>query len=278
MSKFLLKEDAPLLEIVRQWLPHMKVKMTSLLLVEDEKIVEIVLNQLGKVISSDDKHKTAAKSAYDILTAVSCTFKVLNNDQDRKFCAAIVCELLGVCMTLYDDWEVQDAVGDLYRTADEEGFYQFMGKTQLTLSFNDKTESCPFADLKYLLNPQSDKPNFFAPKKNLQELLKKTWFEEFRNDLRYDVRWTDAFVEALMASEYGEGIAQQWAVKGARGKRDQIRGYVVGVLKDAGVLKGSNDSIARKIGITENPRTFSSYMGDGKKQPYAEWVKEYVAG
>ena len=43
--------------------------------------------------------------------------------------------------------------------------------------------------------------NFFAPKKNLQELLKQAWFAEVRTDAKYDARWTDSFVEALMASE-----------------------------------------------------------------------------
>ena len=119
--------------------------------------------------------------------------------------------------------------------------------------------------------------NFFAPKKNLQELLKQAWFADVRTDAKYDAQWTDGFVEALMTSEYGEGIARQWAVTGARNKRNQLKGYVVGLLKDSGVLKSSYDAIAAKIGITEKSRTFSRAMGDGKKQPYADWVKEYVS-
>ena len=125
---------------------------------------------------------------------------------------------------------------------------------------------------------EKEELNLFAPKKNLQDLLREAWFAELRTDEKYDAQWTDGFVEALMASEYGETIARQWAVKGVRNKRNQIKGYVVGLLKDSGVLAGSNDSIARQVGITEKPRTFSSYMGDGKHQPYAEWVKEYVVG
>ncbi len=159
-----------------------------------------------------------------------------------------------------------------------------MGQQQAEAASADSTTDAEEADdeepdNKPTAAPAPEEPlNLFAPKKNLQELLKGAWFAEVRTDGKYDARWTDAFVETLMQSEYGEGIARQWAVKGGRNKRDQIKGYVVGVLKDAGVLKGSYDSIARKIGITEKPRTFSSYMGDGKKQPYAEWVQEYVAG
>ncbi|MBR1558225.1 MAG: hypothetical protein IJ647_10830 [Prevotella sp.] len=120
--------------------------------------------------------------------------------------------------------------------------------------------------------------NFFAPKKNLQELLKQAWFAEVRTDKKYDATWTDAFIEALMASEYGEGIARQWAVKGARNKRNQLKAYVVGLLKDAGVLKGSYDAIATMIDPNDKKRTLATNMSRGKKQPYADWVKGYVTG
>ena len=118
--------------------------------------------------------------------------------------------------------------------------------------------------------------NFFAPKKNLQELLKQAWFAEVRTDEKFDAAWTDAFVEALMASEYGEGIARQWAVKGARNKRTLLKAYVVGLLKDGGVLKGSYLAIANMTGQNNGKRTFSTNMSRGKKQPYADWVKEYI--
>jgi len=120
--------------------------------------------------------------------------------------------------------------------------------------------------------------NYFAPIKHLQNLLKEPWFKEVRKKDEYDEQWTDAFVSALMESEWKDTIAKEWAVKGERKKITQIKGYIVGLLKDAGVLKGSYNSIAEKIGITEESRTFSKYMSDGKKQPYADWVKDYVSG
>lgn len=120
--------------------------------------------------------------------------------------------------------------------------------------------------------------NRFAPKKNLQELLKEEWFAEVRSDEKYDAVWTDGFIGELMASEYGEGIARQWAVEGARQKRNQIKAYVVGLLKDAGVLKGSYIMIGNKTGLNNKERTFSTDMSRGKKQPYAAWVKESVTG
>lgn len=119
--------------------------------------------------------------------------------------------------------------------------------------------------------------NYFAPTKNLQELLRQPWFKALRTNERYNQQWTDGFVSALMASEYKDGIAQDWAIQGKRRKVTQIKGYIVGLLSDAGVLKGSYDSIAAKIGLTTDPRSFSRYMSQGKKQPFAEWVSDYVS-
>ena len=120
--------------------------------------------------------------------------------------------------------------------------------------------------------------NYFAPTKNLQELLKQDWFKELRTKDEYNETWTDAFIGALMESEWKHRIATDWAVQGGRKKITQIKGYIVGLLKDAGVLKGSYDSISNNLGITEDPRTFSRYMCNGKKQPYSEWIKDYVEG
>lgn len=127
------------------------------------------------------------------------------------------------------------------------------------------------------MDGNSSSLNLAAPKIHLQRLLQQSWFAEKRTDDKYDAQWTDGFIEALMASEYGEGIARDWAVKGARDKKNLLKGYVVGLLKDVGVLKGSYDAIAERVGITSAARTFSRYMGKGKNQPYADWVKEYVA-
>ena len=120
--------------------------------------------------------------------------------------------------------------------------------------------------------------NYFAPTKNLQELLRQPWFKALRTDARFDQQWTDDFISALMASEFKDGIAQDWAIQGKRRKVTQIKGYIVGLLSDAGVLKGSYDSIAARIGLTDDPRSFSRYMSQGKKQPFADWVSDYVSG
>jgi len=116
--------------------------------------------------------------------------------------------------------------------------------------------------------------NYFAPTNSLKRLLKGSWFAEVRSKDDYDEEWTDKFIDALMQSEHRDQIALEW---GKEGKPLQIKGHIVGLLKDAGVLKGSYDNIAEKISLTDNFRTFSKYMGAGKKQPFADWVKCYVS-
>ena len=115
--------------------------------------------------------------------------------------------------------------------------------------------------------------NTFAPSKHLKVLLQQEWFEIHRTDKRYDQQWTEAFISALMRSEHGQYIAEEWS---KNKRQDFIRGCVLGLLKDGGVIKGSMDSIARSAGVCENYRTLSRYMGQCMQEPYAEWVKAYL--
>ena len=124
--------------------------------------------------------------------------------------------------------------------------------------------------------PVEEELNYFAPTNSLQLLLKQPWFNETRSDKKYTAKWTDAFVEALMASKYSEQIAREWYNDGRLDKCTQIKGYLLGLLKDVKVLKGSYDTIAGKVNLMDNARSFSRYMSKGKKQSYAQWVKRYV--
>lgn len=126
--------------------------------------------------------------------------------------------------------------------------------------------------------PVEEELNYEAPKINLQQLLKQPWFAEVRSEEKYDAAWTDAFVDSLMGSEYGEALAREWNNGGRLDRCTQIKGYLLGLLKDAGALKGSYDAIAEKANLMDNPRSFSRYMANGKKQPYAQWVKGCVKG
>ena len=120
------------------------------------------------------------------------------------------------------------------------------------------------------LNPQL---NYFAPAKNLKVLLAEEWFEIHRTDKRFDGQWTEALVNALMRSEHKDYIATEW---GKDKRQDFIRGCLLGLLKEGGVIKGSMDSIARSANVCDNYRTFSKYMGQCRQEPYADWVLEYV--
>ena len=53
---------------------------------------------------------------------------------------------------------------------------------------------------------------------------------------------------------------------------------IVGCLKDAGVIKGSYNQIAKLLDLDdEKPATtLAKYLGMGKKQPYFEWIADYV--
>ena len=134
---------------------------------------------------------------------------------------------------------------------------------------------------------QKEELNFFQPKRHLQDLLKQPWFAEVRTNERYDDTWTDSLVAALMTSEHGEGIARDWALTGHNSRKNQIKGRVVGLLKDNNVIKGASrnsySELAAIVGIIVNEQNgkdpygaFAKYMSQGKKQPYADWVKDYV--
>lgn len=117
--------------------------------------------------------------------------------------------------------------------------------------------------------------NYFAPTKHLKVLLKAEWFGMLTtDDKKYDAAWCDRFVDGLMASEHRDHIAGEWAVTD---KRLKLKCMVIGGLKDAGVLRGSYNSIAKLLDIDdENAETLAKYMGLGKKQPYADWISDYI--
>lgn len=124
------------------------------------------------------------------------------------------------------------------------------------------------------LNPQL---NYFAPAKNLKVLLTEEWFGMLTADEKlFTTKWLHGFVDALMASEWRDQIASDWTVAD---KRLGLKCMIIGLLKDAGVIRGSYNSIAKLLDMdNENPATLAKYMGMGKKQPYAEWIADYVKG
>ena len=114
----------------------------------------------------------------------------------------------------------------------------------------------------------------FAFKKNMKELLYKQWFSKVKTDKRYDKKWIDAFVEDLMNSEWRHIIEEEWQKSD---KRLSLKANIIGCLKVAGVIDGSNLSIASAI-VKDSDidiKTFASYIGRGAKRPFCEWIVEY---
>ena len=132
---------------------------------------------------------------------------------------------------------------------------------------------------KYLMGANNclqslENTKLFAPYFHIKEMLKSEWFRNLRIDAKYNDKWADAFAEALMRSEFGQQIADDW-----KEKANQIKGYVIGCLKEAGVFKAyvSNESIARDAAIISKTRTFAKWIGKGaREQPYIEWIKNHV--
>ena len=125
---------------------------------------------------------------------------------------------------------------------------------------------------------QMDEPeekNTYAPMNRLENLLKGDWFKECRTDGKYNAKWISGFVEALMESEWKDLIADEWSVKD---KRLMLKCKIIGVLIDAGVLRGNYSQLAKVLPDKEGKKTASlaEYMGKGKHEPYADWIIEYV--
>ena len=121
--------------------------------------------------------------------------------------------------------------------------------------------------------PEEEKLNYFQPQLHLKKLLMMEWFELLRVNKTYTTKWKEGLVEGLMESKWRDQIAREWAMQN---RKDAMRGYLIGILKDTGVLKGSYDSISVVARIMDNTRTFSRYMSRGKKQAWYSWVADYV--
>lgn len=117
--------------------------------------------------------------------------------------------------------------------------------------------------------------NYYAPQTMITELLSKRWFDEVcTKKSAFTPKWREDMMAALMKSEYGTDIATEWADPN---KRIQVKCKLVGALKDAGVIKGSYNSLAPRLDIDEvESASLAKYMGEGKKQSYFEWLKEYA--
>ena len=130
-------------------------------------------------------------------------------------------------------------------------------------------------------NEVQEELNYFAPELHLKKLLAEKCKELYQD--KYGKAWLEEMVKALLASDHRDQIARDWKVRA-----DQVRAWMVGALKDVDVFKGSYNQLAKIVKEDEIRReklkkeqdkissTFARYMGEGKKQPWFEWLREYV--
>ena len=126
--------------------------------------------------------------------------------------------------------------------------------------------------------PQPKDMNRFAPGKNIKHILTLPGATALISDRKkYTDQWIDKFIDALMASEHGEGIAKAW--EDSR-KRNKIPALIAGPLQAAGVYGCSRPELARAIrkdyDFHVSTDSYSTYMGMTEEQPYLEWVLDYV--
>ena len=136
------------------------------------------------------------------------------------------------------------------------------------------------------LNPS--KLNKTEPEAKLIHILSRNWFKECTTNADvYTKSWRSNYVRALI-KKFDTQIAIGWEGKGKRNKQDLIKGHMLGALKNAGVIKGSNIDIARKaltiiVSPTKNEvKKIATYMGhpqgdkESEQNPYRDWTAEYV--
>lgn len=126
--------------------------------------------------------------------------------------------------------------------------------------------------------PQPESPNGYAPAIITKKILTQQNVLLLVTDKqKYTADWIDKFIDALMASKYGNGIAKDW--QNIR-KRDKIPALIAGTLVKAGVFPDNKALLARTIrkGYDFHVKTncYSTYMGMTEEQPYLEWVLDYV--
>ena len=142
----------------------------------------------------------------------------------------------------------------------------------LTLMHQDMVKLKP--ELAQYLN-KADDANTFGIVNSLTRLMQQDWFKDFRTDKKYDHAWIEKFVSALLASEHQQELLAIWQ---DADKRLTLKGNIIGCLNKAGIIDGSDLSIAAAImqGQEKDNKTFASYMGRGRKRPFFDWICGYV--
>ena len=142
----------------------------------------------------------------------------------------------------------------------------------LTLMHQDMVKMKP--ELAQYLN-KVEETNIFGIVNSMTRLMQQAWFKEFRTDKKYDDVWIEKFVSDLLASKHRQDLLAIWQ---DADKRLTLKGNIIGCLNKAGIIDGSDLSIAAAImqGQEKDNKTFASYMGRGRKRPFYDWICEYV--
>ena len=122
---------------------------------------------------------------------------------------------------------------------------------------------------------KADDTNTFGIVNSLTRLIQQPWFKDFRTDAKYDHAWIEKFVSDLVASEYRQTLLEIWQ---DADKRLTLKGNIIGCLKMAGVIDGSDLGIAAALlnGSDKENKTFAIYMGKGWKMSFCDWTCDYV--
>ena len=182
-----------------------------------------------------------------------------------------------------------NTIDDLQRLYEETGDVQALEcRNRLLARYQSKPfKGAPASDNNgkaegrvYMRGDPESKPglNYFAPKKNLQMMLCEEWFDKVSADKkRFTTVWREKFVADLMASEYRDKLAEDWAKSD---QRLQIKGRIIGALIAAGVINKKALAVARTYyNINENTaevKTLAKDMGDSRKEFYTDWIVDYV--
>jgi hypothetical protein len=121
----------------------------------------------------------------------------------------------------------------------------------------------------------NESPNVFGIVNSLTRLMQQDWFKQFRTDPKYGDIWIEKFVSELLASEYQQELLEIWQVAK---KRQNLKSNIIGCLKMAGVIGGSDLGIATALlnGSKKENTNFANYMGRGKKMAFCDWICDYV--
>ena len=122
---------------------------------------------------------------------------------------------------------------------------------------------------------KADDTNTFGIVNSLTRLMQQAWFKDYRTDKKYDDAWIEKFVSALLASEHRQELLTIWQ---DADKRLTLKGNIIGCLKMAGVIDGSDLGIAAALlnGSDKENKTFAIYMGKGRKMSFCDWTCDYV--